>query len=274
MAIELGQYGVWQSVRTIDAELAQLAEQLGFGAIWVGGSPEEDLKAIEQIVAATQRIPVVTGIVNMWKADAAAVAGSFERINRRHPDRFVLGVGIGHPEATAQYRKPLDKIHEYLDQLVEAGVPTDRLVLAALGPRVLEVAAERTAGAHPYLTTPRHTNIARQVMGDAPLLAPEQKVVVDSDQERARAVGRDTVRRYLGLVNYRNNLLREGWEEHHLSGGGSDELIDELALHGEPDAIAAGIDSHLEEGADHVGIQVLGEKMSDGYRSLAVELFA
>lgn len=272
MTLEMGTFGIWRRRGDISPEMAAELEEIGYGAIWVGGSPPADLGEIETIIDATESIPVITGIVNMWKADAAEVARSFHRIEDRHPDRFVLGVGVGHPEATAEYQSPLDKIEEYLDILDGADVPSGRLILAALGPKALEIAAERTAGAHPYLTTPTHTGMARNVLGDGPTLAPEHKVIVDSNPAEARSIGRATVSRYLRLVNYRNNLMREGWEATDLEEGGSDDLVDALVLHGDAARISAGIRAHVEAGADHVCIHSLRDDPMDEYRQLAAEL--
>lgn len=269
MSIPLGTYGVWKPLRAADPTMAAQIEAMGYGALWIGGSPPGDLEAIEEIVAATERIPVVTGIVNMWREEAETVGRSYGRIAERHPDRFLLGVGVGHPESTSQYQSPLRKIHDYLDHLEQAGVPNDRVILAALGPRALEIAAERTAGAHPYLTTPRHTRLARDVVGGDTLLAPEQKIILENDANSARVEARKTVDRYLRLVNYRNNLLREGWSETDLEHGGSNALVDELVLHGDPESVAHGIAQHIEAGADHVCIQALGPDPLVEYRDLA-----
>jgi probable F420-dependent oxidoreductase len=180
------------------------------------------------------------------------------RIEGKHPGRFLLGVGIGHPEQTTKYRSPYATMVDYLDQLDDGGVPVAGRALAALGPKALRLAAERTAGAHPYLTTPEHTRQAREIVGDGVLLAPEQKVVVDTDAERARAIGRPVVEKpYLHLVNYRSNLQRLGWSESDLDGGGSDALIDALVAHGDATAVAARLTAHLDAGADHVCAQVL-----------------
>ena len=178
----------------------------------------------------------------MWSAPAVEVAASHHRIAAAHPGRFLLGVGIGHPEATQEYRSPYDTIVDYLDVLDAEGVPVEDRVLAALGPKVLALAAERTAGAHPYLTTPDHTRQAREILGDGPLLAPEQKVVLDTDPVAARALGRPAVDRpYLHLRNYTSNLKRLGWTDADLAGGGSDALIDALAVHGDAATVAAGV---------------------------------
>ncbi|MBA3431490.1 MAG: LLM class F420-dependent oxidoreductase [Actinobacteria bacterium] len=270
--IELGRFGVWRRLGDISPDQAREAETLGFGAIWVGGSPPADLAEIERLIAATERVPVVTGVVNMWRADPDEVAASYHRIEQAHPNRFVLGVGVGHPESTKEFSRPLEKIGHYLDMLEAAKVPSQRLVLAALGPKALSVAAQRTAGAHPYLTSPRHTLLARKVLGDGPLLAPTPTVVFTTDVSAARATARAFVVRYLGLSNYRRNLLREGWDEADLDHGGSDRLIDALFLHGTPEQIAEGLEAHIEAGADHVAVYVLGDDPSHAWRALAAEL--
>jgi probable F420-dependent oxidoreductase len=270
MAFDPGQIGVWQRGAVLTPQFAREVEKLGYGTLWVGGSPDGDLRVVDTLLDATDHIRVATGIVNMWKDDAATVGASYHRLEQRHPGRFLLGVGIGHPEATQEYRKPFDKIVEYLDQLDEAEVPVSRRVLAALGPKVLRLAAQRAAGAHPYLTTPEHTREARQVLGKSPLLAPEQKVVLTPQPEQARAIGRPAVKSpYLNLVNYRKNLLRLGWQESDLDDGGSDRLIDALALHGDAETIARGITAHLDAGANHVCIQALGSEPLDAYQALS-----
>ena len=271
MTVELGRYGIWQRTSDVTDEVAREVEVLGFGALWVGGSPQGGLQRVESTLDATTTLRVATGIVNMWREEANLVARSFHRIEERHPGRFLLGVGIGHPEATSEYRKPYETIVRYLDDLEGAGVPLDRVVLAALGPRVLKLSGERTAGAHPYLTTPRHTRFAREVLGDGPLLAPEQTVALGADPE-ASELAREFVARYLRLVNYRNNLLREGWSEEDLADGGSDRLVSEIVLTGNAAEVADGVRAHLDAGADHVNIQTLGPDPVRSYRALAAEL--
>lgn len=273
MTRALGEFGVWERASDVTPEMAREIEQMGFGAIWLGGSPAGHLRDVEVVLDATERIPVATGIVNMWRDDARTVGESYLRIDDKHPDRFLLGVGIGHPEATSEYTRPLDKIVEYLDQLDEMGVPRERLALAALGPKALRLSAERTAGAHPYLTTPRHTELARSVLGEGPLLAPEHKVILETDPARARTAARATVGRYLRMVNYRNNLLREGWDTEDLADGGSDRLVDALVLARDVTGIADGLRAHITAGADHVGIQALGDDPLAEYRELAEVLF-
>ncbi|GAB3500675.1 LLM class F420-dependent oxidoreductase [Amycolatopsis cihanbeyliensis] len=275
MGIELGKIGVWRA-GAVDPEFAEEAERLGYGTIWIGGSPPADLAAVDGLLEATRKIAVATGIVNMWTAGAAEVAASYHRIAVDHANRFLLGVGVGHPEMQDAYTSPYQKILGYLDELDAVGVPAGSVVLAALGPKVLRVAGERTAGAHPYLTTPEHTRQARETLGSGPLLAPEQKVVLDTDPERARAIARPVVGAYLGLRNYTNSLLRFGYTELDFYNGGSDRLVDALALHGDAATIARGITAHLEAGADHVAVQVLTADGADprpAYRELAAALF-
>lgn len=271
MAIELGRIGVWRGMRDDPTpELVVTIEKLGYGAFWLGGSPGGDLTLVEQMLDATDRIVVATGIVNMWATDAFTAARAYHRITAKHPDRFLLGVGIGHPEATKEYRKPYDTIIEYLDQLDAAEVPIEGRALAALGPKVLKVSAERTAGAHPYLTTPEHTRQAREILGPNKLLAPEQKLVLETDAAKARAIARPKVEfPYLHAINYINNLHRLGWSDEELANGGSDRLIDALAPHGDAEAIAAGVTAHLDAGADHVCVQILGDDPLPGLRAVS-----
>jgi len=248
-------------------------EALGYGTIWVGGSPPGDLAVVEHLLDTTEHIAVATGIVNVWRDDAATVGASYHRITARHPGRFLLGLGIGHPEATREYQRPYATLVRYLDQLDDLKVPAEGRLLAALGPRVLRLSAERAAGAHPYLVTPEHTRQARQILGDGPLLAPEQKLVLETDPERARAIGRPKVQNpYLSLTNYLSSLRRLGWTDADLADGGSDALIDALAVHGDAAAIARGVTAHLDAGADHVAAQVLNPDPLPALRALAGQL--
>jgi probable F420-dependent oxidoreductase len=272
----LGRFGIWQASALVTPEVAVDLERLGYGTLWLGGSPDGDLRHVEELIEATTTLTLATSIVNMWKDDARTVAASFARIEAKHPGRFLLGVGAGHPEATQEYASPYDTLAGYVDVLLGNGVPADSLVLAALGPRVLRLAGERTAGAIPYLVPPEHTRQARAILGAGPLLAPEQKAVLETDPQRARALGRPRVRRpYLGLVNYTSNLRRLGWSEADLSGGGSDALIDALVAWGTGAEVAAKLGEHVEAGADHVAVQLLtasGDDLTDGYRRLAQAL--
>jgi probable F420-dependent oxidoreductase len=268
----LGRFGIWRGAGLVTPELAVGIERLGFGALWLGTSPSGDLLHAEELLNATSTLTVGTSIVNMWRDEAPAVATSFARVEGRHPGRFLLGVGAGHRETSQRYAKPYETLARYVDVLRDAGVPRDGLALAALGPKVLRLAADRTAGALPYLVTPEHTRQARAILGPEPLLAPEQKVVVDTDPQRARAIGRARVRPYLGLANYTGNLRRLGWAEADLADGGSDALIDALAVHGSAAEVATQVTRHLAAGADHVCLQLLtpeGADPLDGYRDLA-----
>jgi probable F420-dependent oxidoreductase len=208
----------------------------------------------------TTALKVASGIVNIWTADAKTVAESFHRINTAHPGRFVLGIGAGHPEHTEQYRKPYDALVDYLDELDEYGVPANQRVLAALGPRVLRLASERTAGAHPYNITPEYTARAREIIGPKALLLPEHKVLPIADAEEALAVGRKVLNtyNYLNLTNYVNNFKRLGFTDADLTPPGSDKFIDALVAYGTPDDVANRLGEHLRAGANQVVIQVIG----------------
>jgi probable F420-dependent oxidoreductase len=275
-ASRLGRFGVWRSASLVTPELAAGIERLGFGALWLGSSPAGDLIQAGELLDATTTLTLATSIVNMWQDQPEDVAGSFARVHRRHPGRFLLGVGAGHREAARQYARPYETLARYVDVLQAGGVPRDSLVLAALGPRVLGLARDRAGGAIPYLVPPEHTRRARAVLGPGPLLAPEHKVVLDTDPDRARALGRTRVQRpYLGLVNYTSNLRRLGWSEADLSGAGSDALVDALVAHGSPAEVAGQLTRHLDAGADHVCLQLVTEEGADplpSYRALAPAL--
>jgi probable F420-dependent oxidoreductase len=254
---DLGRFGAWLPTRSITPELAAQIESLGYHAIWIGGSPDADLVWVDAALSGTESVQLATGIVNIWTAPAPAVAESFQRIESAHPGRFLLGIGAGHREHTQNYAKPYDALVSYLDELDAAMVPTSRRVLAALGPRVLQLSAERSAGAHPYLTTPEHTAKARELVGSSVFLAPEHKVVLTTDRDEARSIGRRYLEHYLGLSNYVNNWLRLGFTHDDVRKPGSDKLVDAMVAYGTPDAIAQRLNEHLDAGADHVGIQVL-----------------
>lgn len=269
---DLGKFGVWLGTRDLAPELAAEIESLGYGAAWIGASPDAELAWVEPALEQTTTLQLATGIVNIWTAPAAAVAKSYHRIEDAHPGRFLLGIGVGHPEHTDQYQKPYDALVSYLDELDNGMVPNSRRVLAALGPRVLRLAAERSAGAHPYLTTPEHTGKARHLLGNTVFLAPEHKVVLTTDADEARAVGRKFADFYLGLSNYVNNWLRLGFTDEDVRKPGSDRLIDALVAYGTPDAIARRLNEHRDAGADHVAIQVLGSSRPEKLVPVLTEL--
>lgn len=249
-----GHYTQWQQLSA--AQLREI-EALGYGAIWAGGSPPAALEWVDPILGATDTIALATGIVNIWTAAAGPVAESYHRIDARYPGRFLLGIGVGHPEAHTEYKKPYDALNDYLDELDRHGVPQDRRVVAALGPQVLKLSARRSAGAHPYLTTPEHTRQARELIGPDAFLAPEHKVVLTTDAAKARDVGRKAVEIYLNLANYLNNWKRLGFTDADVAEPGSDALVDAVVAHGSAEAVAARLTEHLTAGADHVPVQVL-----------------
>jgi probable F420-dependent oxidoreductase len=251
----LGRFGSFG--RGVTPDQAKEIEALGYGAVWVGGSPPAELDWVEPILEKTTTLQVATGIVNIWTADAGPVAESFHRIDKAYPGRFLLGIGVGHPEANQEFRKPLDALTEYLDKLDEYGVPKNRRVVAALGPKVLKLSADRAAGPHPYLTTPEHTAEARKLLGPDAFIAPEHKVVLTTDADKARAVGRKALEIYLNLTNYLNSWKRLGFSDEDVAKPGSDRLVDAVVAYGTVDAIAARLKEHLTAGADHVPVQVL-----------------
>ena len=263
-----GHHSLWQQ---LTPEQLREIEGLGYGAIWAGGSPAAELSWIEPLLEPTTKLQVATGIVNIWTADAGPVSESFHRIEKAYPGRFLLGIGVGHPEAGHEYQKPYDALTDYLDKLDEYGVPKDRRVVAALGPQVLKLSARRSAGAHPYLTTPEHSAQARELMGPDAFLAPEHKVVLTTDAEKARAVGRKALEIYLNLTNYLNSWKRLGFTDDDVAKPGSDRLVDAVVAYGTTDAIAARLKEHLDAGADHVAVQVLTspDKLVPAFAELA-----
>ncbi len=260
--MKLGQFGVWTSYRRIGeehaGEAAKLVEDLGFGTFWLGGSPQ--LPALRPLLQATNRIVVATGILNVWQSDPEQVATDFSELDREFPGRALLGIGIGHPEATGQYRQPLSTMREFLDGLDAAHdpVPRDSRCLAALRPRMLQLSAERALGAHTYFVPVAHTRAARERLGPSALLAPELACVIEDDAESGRARARAYAELYLGLRNYTRNLLDYGFSDHDLADGGSDRLIDAVIPQGDADHIAAVAHEHLRAGANHVCLQVAG----------------
>ncbi len=257
--MDLGEVGVWSAGlrrhedRAEVAEAARELEALGYGALWFPGSaggPVLDVAA--ELLDATGKVVVATGILNVWGHDPAEVAAGFAGLEENWPGRFLLGLGVGHPSNAPDYRRPLAKMRSFLDAL--ESVPREARVLAALRPRMLELARARSAGAHPYFVPVEHTRRAREALGPR-LLAPEQAVVLESDPGRARAIARAHVERYLGLPNYVNNLRWLGFTEDDLRG--SDRLVDAVVAWGDEAAIAVRVREHLAAGADHVCIQVL-----------------
>ena len=261
--LNLGRYGAWFNPRYDDdtrVELVARAESLGYPTAWLGfGSKSvSDLRLAERALAATSTITVATAIVNMWTNDPAEIVASYHRIASRYNDRLLLGVGIGHPESIGTYQRPVERMVSYFDALDAGGVPPNRRILAALGPRSLRLGAQRGLGTHPYLVVPAHTREARQLLGPTAVVAPEHKVIIETDAARARSVARAFLADpYLHLRNYTDNLRRHGYEDQDFEHDGSDRLVDALVLHGTLDHIVAGLNDHIEAGADHVAVQVL-----------------
>jgi probable F420-dependent oxidoreductase len=268
---DLAGIGLWSpGLRDADAgevrEAAAELEELGFRALWMpGGAGGPILERARLLVSSTVTLVVATGILNIWAHTPEEAATAHAGIALEAQGRFLLGLGVSHAPMVdrmpgAEYRRPLSKMRAYLDALdaQPAPVPRGERVLAALGPKMLDLARERTAGAHPYFVPVAHTRFARERLGEGPLLAPEQAVVLERDRDRAAAVAREHVARYLELPNYTNNLLRHGLTDDDLRDGGSDRLLDAIVAMGDVEAIAERVRAHREAGADHVCLQVLG----------------
>ena len=276
--MELGEIGIWirgQDARGDDAgDRVREMEALGYGTLWVGGSPA--VPQVRPYLEATGTICVATGILNVWQHEPAEVAAQHAELTRDFPGRFALGIGIGHPERTQRYAKPLTTMREFFDGLdaAEEPVPRDERLAAALGPKMLDLAAERSLGTHPYFTPVEHTRFARERVGAGGLVAPGLAVVLEPDAGKAREVARSYAQYYLGLRNYKSNLLRFGFTEEEVADGGSDRVIDAVVAHGGAERIAEEVRAHLDAGADHVCLQPLGHgKLPlDDYRALAAAL--
>jgi probable F420-dependent oxidoreductase len=268
----LGKIGLWVSgaapgLSPGPGDFARRIEAMGVGAIWVGGGNPDDHAFEERraMLAATEHLVVATGITNIWAWDPAVLHAKAASIVAGYPGRFLLGLGVSHQPLVQQmgrhYEKPLAAMRAFLDGLDLAagdGAPLPR-VLAALGTKMLELSRDRALGAHPYLVTADHTATARQVLGEGPLLAPEQAVVIKGDPVAARRIARQYLETYLTLPNYLTNLRRSGFQESDFAAGGSDRLVDALVPSGEPGAVAERVQVHFAAGADHVCIQPLDE---------------
>jgi probable F420-dependent oxidoreductase len=268
--MELGQIGIWR-VRQAGLDGLEEMEALGYGAFWIGSSPAP--AEARPFLERTSRMVIATGILNIWQHAPVDVAGGHAELRAAFPGRFLLGIGVGHPEATSDYRRPLTAMARFLDGLDAAPepVPRDERVVAALGPKMLQLAAERSLGAHPYFVPVEHTRIARETIGPDALLAPEVAVVVEPDPETARRHARDYAAGYLRRSNYTGNLRRLGFTDDDIAGGGSDRLIDAVIPHGSAGAVAEAVRAHFDAGADHVCLQPLGHGPVplDDYRALA-----
>ncbi|HNE37882.1 MAG TPA: LLM class F420-dependent oxidoreductase [Microthrixaceae bacterium] len=277
--IDIGTYGIWTGAldmvpSAVAGEATAELDELGYGAVWI---PEtvfrEPFVHAALLMAASPRIKVATGIVNRYGRDPLAANAAMQTLNEAFPGRFLLGLGVSHEHLVAwvrkhDYSRPYSGMVEYLDAMAKArffaprGDPPAQMVLAALGPRMLALAAERTAGAHTYFVPPEHTAIARETMGPEPLLAVEQMVVLDTDPATARETARQHMAVYLSAPNYTNNLARLGFGPEDVADGGSDRLVDAIVVLGDLDDVLGRIRSHLDAGADHVCVQVLHPDMA------------
>ncbi|GGZ40710.1 LLM class F420-dependent oxidoreductase [Streptomyces inusitatus] len=240
------------------------AEELGYASVWV---PDADGKGLfdrlSALLSATGRITVATGVLNLWMNDPKTVAQRYAELTAAHEGRLLLGIGVSHApvvegSGAGVYTRPIARTAEFLDALDAASppVPAGKRLLAALGPRMLDLARERTAGAHSYLVTPGHTRAARAALGADRLLVPEVTVVAESDPGRAREIARAGLAVYLTLPNYVNNWLRSGFTEDDVARGGSDRLVDELVAWGGDETIAARLQAFRDAGADHLAVQM------------------
>jgi probable F420-dependent oxidoreductase len=264
--------GIWSAgLRYGDAgeatEAAAELEELGYSALWVPDIGGDIFEVVGRLLAATGTATIATGILNLWMHSADETADAHARLTATHGDRFLVGIGVSHAALIdagepGRYRKPVAAMTSFLDELDSAPTPvtSSNRVLAALGPKMLELARTRTAGAHPYNVTPEHTALARQALGPSSLVLPEQAVALTTDPQLARTLGRGHLAGYLALPNYTNNLRRLGFDDGDFAAGGSQRLIDALVAWGDVDAIASRVSEHRDAGANHVCIQVLSEE--------------
>jgi probable F420-dependent oxidoreductase len=265
--MDLGQIGIWR-LRHLGTDGIDEIEALGYSALWLGGSPStEDARPY---LEATGTLKIATGILNVWQHEPADVAAGHAALTEEFPGRFLLGIGIGHPEATSDYTRPLATMRAFFDGL--AAVPQDERMAAALGPKMLDLAAERSLGAHTYFVPPAHTRAARERLGAAPVIAAEVACVVEPDPDTARGIAREYAERYLARRNYADNLRRLGFGDDELAGSGSDRLLDAVIPHGSAERSAAAVREHLDAGANHVCLQPLGPHPAEDYRALAAAL--
>jgi probable F420-dependent oxidoreductase len=272
----IGRIGVWLGLIALepaDEERHAVArlEQLGYGVVWFGegSANREALSHGALLLGASERLVVATGIANIWARDAAAAINGANTLNEAYQERFLLGLGVSHaPLVNSRghgYAKPLTAMREYLEAIdahTYAAPPPEQpspILLAALRPKMLALARDRAAGAHPYFVPPSHTAKARGILGPRPILAPEQAVVLETDPTRARHLGRRHMASYLRLPNYVNNLRALGYDDADFGQGGSERLVDAIVSWGSEETIAGRVREHLDAGADHVAIQAYAE---------------
>jgi probable F420-dependent oxidoreductase len=271
MTYALGGTGIWEmGLRYGDrgraAEAATELEELGYSALWIPDAGGDDLfDAFAALLGATRTVTVASGILNLWTQDAGRSAAAYAKLVAEHGERLLIGIGVSHAPIINQmldgnpFQQPLARMGEFLDALDAAAppLPVANRVLAALGPKMLGLARDRSAGAHPYLVSPEHTATAREVLGAGRLLAPEQGVVLETDPTRAREIARKNMALYFGLPNYVNNWRRYGFTDDDVTAPGSDRLVDAMVAWGDESAIAERIRQHRDAGADHVCVQVM-----------------
>jgi probable F420-dependent oxidoreductase len=266
--MDLAGVGIWSSqLRYGDqgeaGEAAAELDELNFEALWIPDVGGAVLDSVDHLLASTKNVVIATGILNLWMHEPADVAARYAQLTAAHGERFLLGIGVSHAplidsKEPGLYRKPLAATRKYLDGIdaTEQPVPVANRVLAALGPKMLELAASRSRGAHPYLVTPDHTRYAREHLGEGPLLLPEQTVLLTTDADEARSLGTDWLRSYLALPNYANNLLRSGFTEEDVTSV-SERLFDAIIAWGDEETVLRRVREHHDAGADHVCVQVL-----------------
>jgi probable F420-dependent oxidoreductase len=286
MALDLTGTGIWSGELRRHADRAEAAdaaaelEQLGYRALWFpAGEAAGAFTAASELLRATRTATLATGILSVWVADPELVAAERAQLSDAYDGRFLLGLGVSHAPLVGsdRYKRPLEKMRTFLESLDAAAPPVlpEERALAALGPKMLELARERSLGAHPYLVTPEHTRIAREAVGPEKLVATEQAVVLETDPDRARSLARGHLEIYLQLPNYTNNLRRLGFGDDDLGGGGSDRLVDALVAWGDEEAIRARVDEHRDAGADQVLVQAISGRDGlprDEWRRLAPAL--
>jgi probable F420-dependent oxidoreductase len=276
--MDFGAFGAWTSFNRIGAEnaaeAARAVEEAGLGTIWIGGSPR--LAEMRPLLEASESLIVGTSIVNIWGYDPADLVAEYAGLEADFPGRTCVGIGVGHPEATSDYKRPLTNLEAFLDGIdgADAPIPVDRRIIAALGPKMLAMSKKRSLGTIPYFTSVDHTRFCRETVGPDALVVPEIACVLDEDVERARATAREYAKLYLGLSNYTNALLERGFDQADIEDGGSDRLIDHVIPHGTAADIAAAARAHVEAGADHVALQTIGAQgvPADEWRALAAAL--
>lgn len=289
LAAAIGPVGVWSwALQRLGAAQAGQAvrgfEALGYRVAWIPETlgHKELFSHAATLLAGSDRLIVASGIANLHARDAIAMANAARTLGEAYPGRFVLGIGVSHAPSVARrggtYGRPIETMRAYLDAMADAEYgspqpdPPVPLVLAALGPRMLELAAERADGAHPYFVPVEHTVFARRQLGPEPCLIVEQTAVLGTDPEAARRIGRAFANGYLGSANYANNLRRLGWDDADLTGTGSDRLIDAVIAWGDVDAIVRRVQAHLDAGADQVCVQFRGDDISDPAMGAYTEL--